>query len=36
MPSFKTVAIYVCVAVIGAVLARKVTAVSDLLAKVGL
>ncbi len=34
--SFRTIAIYVGVALLGAVLARKVSAVGDLLAKVGL
>lgn len=34
--SLKTVAIYVAIALLGAVISRKVSAVSDLLAKVGL
>jgi len=34
--SMKTVAIYVAVALVGAILARKVAAVGNLLAKVGL
>lgn len=34
--SLKTVAIYLAVALVGAIIARKVSFVSDLLAKVGL
>lgn len=34
--SLKTIAIYVAIALVGAVLARKVSAVGDLLSKVGL